>query len=82
MFQNKSIDGKKKREETRRIKSRNRKDKEPHRRWRKRIGGEEKLEPEEMIETDAAKGKEVLGNGITWNKKIVWSSKGPWASHH
>jgi hypothetical protein len=33
------------------------------------VGGKEQLEPEEMIETDAAKGKAALGNGITWNRK-------------
>jgi hypothetical protein len=32
-------------------------------------GGEEQQVPEEMIETDAAKGKAELGNGITWNRK-------------
>jgi hypothetical protein len=33
------------------------------------LGRKEQLELEEMIETDAAKGKTALGNGITWNKK-------------
>jgi hypothetical protein len=30
---------------------------------------EEQLEPKKIIETDAAKGKAALGNGLTWNRK-------------
>jgi hypothetical protein len=40
----------------------------------KEKGGEEQLEPEgrkRMIETDAAKGKAVLGNGRTWKRDNV-----------
>jgi hypothetical protein len=70
MYQNKTIDEKNPGES----KSRNRKEMEPDRRWRTRIAGErggreEQLEPEEIIETDAATGKAALGNGITWIRK-------------
>jgi hypothetical protein len=45
-------------------------------------GGGKQLEPEERMATDAAKGTAAWEMERVTGRGSVWSSKGPWASHH